>query len=446
MTQPGAPKLISIAIKAGTGLGAVAIALAIYGGLVATKSKPETVKGEPTLMLVDVIPATTAQVTRTWEGFGTARPMNSADVSAQVTARVVERGEHIEPGNRVEKGDVLVRLDPIDFEQRLESALQLVASIDADLAAISIEEARLAERVELAREELGVRQREYERATRALEEGAGNVTEVEVRLAVVQRSEGEMIALQQQSDLIAPRRARLNAQLASANADLRLAEENLDRTEIRSPISGTIQSVTPEVGELLTAGQAVARVVDLSRLEVPLRLPASCVTDIAPGALVTLRPDGPSPAQWQGNVARIAPESDPATRMVTVFVEVQQSDNAFGGNLLPGRFVVGSVRSAHAASHVIIPRSAVKRGRVTVVSGIAGGYQIARMSVDVSFYVDLARPEIDPDETQWAVIKAGLSEGDKVVLGTRELTPGQRVRIQSSQTARAEGSSAQGGE
>ena len=73
-------------------------------------------------------------------------------------------------------------------------------------------------------------------------------------------------------------------------------------------------------------------------------------------------------------------------------------------------------------------------------------YLISRVDVDVSFYIHRAQPTIDPDETQWAVIEAGLSEGDMIVLGTADLTSGEHVRIQSRTAARAESTSTQGGE
>ncbi|MCH9057397.1 MAG: HlyD family efflux transporter periplasmic adaptor subunit, partial [Planctomycetes bacterium] len=335
-------RMVSIAARAGVGIAALAASIALYAALVATKPQSEETSSVRPPALVRTIVATPVEVARAWEGFGTARAMNAADVSAEVSARVIERPEQIEAGAHVEAGDLLVRLDPIDFEQRVESAAQLAAALEADLESLTIEEFRIGEQVVLAAKEAEIRDREYARALNALESGGGNVAEVEQRLAALQRAQRELVALRQQADLIAPRRARLGAQLAGARADLALAQQDLDRTRIRAPITGVLQSIGPEVGELVGVGQAVARIVDTSRIEIPLRMPASSVHDIALGAPVSLRPDGPVASVWLGNVARIAPEADPSTRMVTLFVEVEQDHEAMGGGLMPGRFVVGT--------------------------------------------------------------------------------------------------------
>lgn len=426
-------RIVAMAARAGVGIAALAASIALYAALVATKPQPEDTSSARPPALVRTVVATPVEVARAWEGFGTARAMNAADVSAEVSARVIERPEQIEAGAHVEAGDLLVRLDPIDFEQRVESAAQLAAALEADLESLAIEEFRIGEQVVLAAKEAEIRDREYTRALNALESGGGNVAEVEQRLAALQRAQRELVALRQQADLIAPRRARLGAQLAGARADLALAQQDLDRTQIRAPITGVLQSIGPEVGELVGIGQAVARIVDTSRIEIPLRMPASSVPDIALGAPVSLRPDGPVASVWLGNVARIAPEADPSTRMVTLFVEVEQDHEAIGGGLMPGRFVVGTVRSSSVQPRVIVPRGAVREDRVALAIPRGSNHSVSFVAVEVAYFTDGSHPGIDRDENQWAVLASGVSPGALVIVSSADLVQGEPVRI-SAQT------------
>src|SRR5690606_16430647 len=93
--------------------------------------------------------------------------------------------------------------------------------------------------------------------------------------AAVARQERERLALQQQLDSVPSRRAATLAELAARRNDAAVARRQLERTAVTAPIGGVLESIDADVGEWVTAGQPVARVVDLRRIEVPLRVPAS---------------------------------------------------------------------------------------------------------------------------------------------------------------------------
>lgn len=436
-------------VRGVVGLAVLALAVGLIAVAAAVRPEPERQDIVERAPLVRVTPVGEARVARVWTGYGTARAMNTAEVAAQVSDRVVERPDGIEDGARVSSGDLIVRLDPVDFQARLESAERLVEGTQAELDGLEIEAERLAEQVALLESELELELRDLRRYSEALERGAGTVSEAERRQRLAKQVERTLSALRERRELLPSRRAALEARLLQQEADVRLRREDLARTEIRSPIDGFLQSVSVEEGELVSVGQTVARVVDLSRVEAPLRLPISASGAIARGDTVTLEADGADSTRWTGEVDRIAPEADPSTRTVTVFAVVQQApEEAVGAGravdasgrrlLLPGQFVMGEVSSESAEPRLIVPRRAVDGDRV-LVAGSAPGVSASAAAratgrrVVVSHHIEGSFPLIDPAETQWAVlVSSDLSAGDRVIVtNLDQLGEGALVRVAS---------------
>ncbi len=429
---PIALRVASYAFRGGVLVVALAIGAGITGLLVSTAEKPAHVEGAARPTHVLVRPLRRAVLPRVFEGYGTASAMHEADVAAQVTGRVVERPESIEPGVVVRAGEVLVEIETIDYEAGVEAETQRIEATRAEIGALEIESESIDEQIALMRDELDVEQRLLLRASDALERGGGSAVEVENRTSGLRRMERLLSELAQRKRLIPSRRATLNATLANQRAALRVAEENLARCTVRAPIDGVLQRVDAEPGELLTPGSPVARVVDLSLIEVPLRLGVSAARLVRVGDEVELRADSVAPTTWSGRVSRIEPESDPGTRTVGVFVEVRQDASA-EDLLRPGQFVVGRVSTGNSAERWVAPRRAVKGDEVLVAAPTSTGWVIERLPVRIAYFVEGELHGADPFERQWAVLEPGsVDERDSdeilvIVTNLDELRAGDRV-------------------
>jgi RND family efflux transporter MFP subunit len=441
----GVLRVVSIVVRSAAGLLVLAVSVGIYWLLVSTAKTPTRAPLERIEVQVSTVPVATVPVPRVWEGYGTAAAMRTAEVSAQIAARVIDRPLSVEEGRSIGAGDVLVTLEQVDVQNRLLTDINTVAALESDLGGLEIELDSLNERLELGEDELGVEQRTLDRLTGALGQGAANATDVDRQLSVVRRLEREVALLRQQIRLIDTRRTTLQAQLEGARAALSIAEENLARATVRSPITGILQRVDADLGELLGVGSVVARVVDLRTIEVPVRLPVSSISTLSMGDRVTVRTDGPgmdgSGAQWVGKVVRVAPEADPSRRTITAFVEVTQAlptDGNLSGLLLPGQFVTARVQTASMQEYAIVPRPALRGDRVLALAENLQGETIARqIDVEVVFEFGGSYPEIHPRETQWAAVRAaeGTTLPDRVILSNFEgLRDGSAVRVQVSQT------------
>lgn len=419
-------------VRALLGVAAALVACATFVALVATRPEAIRVERDEPILTVRAVTLAMVRAPRVWTGYGTVRSMNASDVSAEVAARVIDRPSSVEPGMPVRRGDVLLRLDPSDYEHALASAEARLGALVAQHGGLDSSEARWREQSAIIKEEITIVRAELERALDARSRGAANVADVEIRLTAARRLERESASIGQQLDDIPFRRAALDAQINDARALVESARLNLERTSVRSPIDGVIQSVGFRAGEMVQRGDRVARVVDLSRVEIPLLAPASAASELAPGDEVHASPDAPGADTWSGTIARIAPENDPARRTVTLFAEVTQ-DPGGTGVLRPGRFVVASVSSASSADRLIVPRRAVEGGRVLVAESDAETPESRRVvsrAVRVLYNLTGRYPEIDPLETQWSVVEGEVGPGDRVIVSNLDsLQAGARVRL-----------------
>lgn len=419
-------------------------ALIVTGLLVATRPEPVRLEREEPVLTVRAVTVAPVDAPRLWTGYGTARSMNDADVSAEVGARVVERPDSIEAGMSVRRGDLLVRLDPSDYEHALASAEARHGALVAQREGLDTSERRWREQAVLIEQELTIVRAELERALAAREQNAANLSDVELRMTAVRRLERESASIGQQIDDYPFRRASTEAQIRDALAELETARLNLERTRVVSPIDGVLQEVEFRVGEMVQRGQRVARVVDLSRVEIPLLAPATAAADLAPGDAVSASPDAPGAGGWSGRVARVAPESDPSRRTITLFAEVEQDPAESGASLLrPGRFVVASVRSSASESRLIVPRRAVEEDHVLVAEPSAeapGELRVGMRRVRVLYHLDGSYPGLDPLESQWSVVEGEVSPGDRVIVSNLDaLAPGARVRIAEQSVGAGDG-------
>ncbi len=321
---------------------------------------------------------------------GTVQPRTETDVVAEVSGRVLEVSPRFAPGGFFDAGEVMVRLDPRDRELA-------VAQARARLA-----QARVRERTE-----------------------AG--------LAEVAREEWEELGRGGEPSPLATRQLQLEearAALAAAEADLALAERNLERTRIRAPYACRVRRRHVDVGGWVAPGTPVARVYAVDWVEVPLPvrdedlafldLPADFRTDRADGPLVRLHADfAGARREWTGHVARVEGDIDPRTRMIRVVARVDDPWARSGGGVpLPvGLFVEADIEGREVPDAVILPRTAL-RGESTVYV------------VDDESRLRARRVTVLRREHDRVVVGSGLADGDVVcvsLLGA--VTDGMRVRI-----------------
>ena len=403
------------------------VLLAVAGGIAAmlwhTRPQPAKIDEPPRLRRVEVMKALAVPVRRQWQGFGTARARDEADIPAEVTGVVIDIPPQIVEGAEIAKGDVVALLDDTDFVIQQQIAAQRIKELVAKLEQLGYEEASWKRRVELAAEQVRLAEADFERVTEALKRQAARDREVDQSREKLLAAIRVEVMAREQSDKIGPRRTELAAMKSLQESSLRLAEKNVQRCTIRSPLDGFVATVDIEIGESLAPGQRVSRVVNLDRMEVPLRLPSSARLGVTVGDEVVLVAQDDSIPPWQGEVRRISPLDDQNTRTMTVYVEIEQ-DPFRPGWLAPGRFVDGRVISRRTELRSVVPRRSLLGERLLVI--VDG--TVRSRPVNVDFHVQGEFEQLGVSAEQWAVLAERLDEGLQVVINAaRSLPDGLRV-------------------
>ena len=172
---------------------------------------------------VETRPVAPRDFAATVDASGVVRPGESVDISAEVVGRLLEVA--VRPGDSVERGQIVALLDDATQKPIVEEQRAILREAETALAGARIEQEDAA--------------REFERAR---ELHAGGVVSA-------RRVEEAEVAL----DRAANGRERANQNIERARSALRRAEENLRKTVVRSPITGTVLSVELDPGELVVA-------------------------------------------------------------------------------------------------------------------------------------------------------------------------------------------------
>lgn len=404
-------------------VGAIGGSLALLVVFAMTRPLPSLVDGAGREQPVAVFHVRSVQVPRQWMGYGIVRAVDSADVPARVAGVVVEVNPEVREGSVIPAGTLLVKLDDQDALRAQQAAEQQLASIDAQLQSLAVEESALRDRVRLAQEEVTLAQADEQRVRDALKLGAAAPREVDRARQTVIGIERAFIVLREAMDQVLPRRAALQAQDAVQQTLRDTARTTVQRCRVVSPVAGVVQRFDPEVGENITAGQVVARVVDTSRLEVPVRLPSSARGFVAIGDPVRLDTVGQVPRTVIASVSRIEPEDSAAERTMVVHVDIPKRAGSLG--LAPGEFVEAAVDAVDPVQHSVVPRRSVRSERVMAVQD----GRLVGVPVVVSHSYTGALEGSGVDDREWIVLGEQLPDGLVIsVDGGRSIVPGARVR------------------
>ena len=387
--------------------------------------KPEAERRVPVEKgrLVEVMPAKAEKINMLIEAYGTV-------IIAQVRGQIIAVDPSFEEGSFIRKGQLLIQIDPRDYELEVEHRQVQILQVQAEVKRLEQEVRNLKNRIKIARSDTALAKKEVVRIKRLAEKkvvSQSNFDRTEQKyLASFERLQG----LKNQLALTGPQKEQLNAQLAMARVMLKEARLALERTKITAPFDGWVLEKTIETGQHVNAGQYLGRIYYAGQLETEVNIsvkdlkwfPAGLRDLVSLETTITFENDG-TRYHWKGRVTRVKAQMEEKTRTLPVVVEIDAPvDAAANPNshlLRPGVFVTVSIKGREVENAYVLPRHVVH-------------------DEDMVYIVDADRLRIQPVRVLRAykdkvVISKGLVDGDLIVkTPLPSAMEGMRVRLKEN--------------
>src|SRR5215467_3377311 len=361
------------------------------------------------------------------------------ELASKVSGRVAWIG--VEKGDKVKKGQVLVRLEDEEFRAQVTQAQGQLGSLQAKLAAL--ENGSRPEETERSKADLEQVRADLENArvtlnrTRSMvEQGVMSKQNLDDAQARYDAQVARYASYEKTHALvrIGPRQEDIDsarAQVKQAEGALALAQTQLDNTVITAPISGAILERNVERGEFVTTGFVsdrgakgyVVSMADLTDLQVELDINQNDFAKLGPRQPAVITTDAYTYCIYQGDITEISPEANRQKATVQVKVKVLKPDEylrpemnatvAFYEPEKPGEKATN--RASAAKPLITIPSSTLRDSAVfMVVDGRAVRRQL----------------QVSGKSQQGVTISNGLTGGEDLIVNPpADLKDGQKVRM-----------------
>ena len=338
--------------------------------LIQSGQAEQRVEVTPAALKVQVIPVQQSQETVNIYASGVVQPSHQVNLVPQVQGRIVYTVSDLRSGRRFSKGDVIAKIESVDYQLTVQQEKSRVEQAKLSLA--------------IERERQSDAQREWELL--------GNTGEA--------------------PDL-ASRKPQLRlAEIAvdAANAGLERAELALSRTVIRAPFDCVVQQEQLEIGQVV-GGSPVATLQGTEQYQVRISVPTrELVHMLIPGINsemgstvdVSFNVSGSETVTRTGQVLGLESSLDPQARTAQVLVGINDPLEGDGLPLMIGAYVDVSIVGRDVTSALRLPSIALREGAYVLVADSEG--LLARRDVSVGWY-----------DQEDVVIVGGLEGGEQVI-------------------------------
>jgi RND family efflux transporter MFP subunit len=340
---------------------------------------------------------------------GTLAADEQATLSFKVAGRVSEI--KVDLGSHTGKGQVIARLETIDFKVRLQQAdaalqqarVRLGLPPQGDDDRIDPDNTSLARQARALLEEA---RSNRERTVQLVKQGVQSKAELDRVESAFKVADGRY------QDALEEVRNR-QAVLLQRRSEMAIAQQQLVETTLYAPFDGAVRQRTASLGEYLNAGAPVATIVRLHPLRLRVETPEREAQGIKVGQSVRVVVEGDNQQSYSGRVARLSPAFQEQSRTLIIEAEVDNQE----GKLRPGSFAKAEIQTSVTSDVVMVPAAAVM-----AFAGIQKVFSV-KDNKAVEKNVMVGRREGD-----WVVVE-GLDADAPVILSPGNLVAGQPILI-----------------
>jgi len=360
-------------------LGLIVGSIAIVLGLVAlAKSKHSAKRDEgPTAVLVETIPAQRKSLNFSVLSQGTVRPRTETVLVAEVPGKIVSVSPNFIAGGFFHQGEVLLQIDPSDYQTALKRAEANLASRQAQFAD------------QKARSEQALK--DWQNLGR----------------------QGEPSDL----TLHKPQLAEALAGVQAAEADLQKAQRDLMRTSIRLPYEGLVRTKQVDVGQYVAPGTPLGVTFSIATAEIRLplsskdiaylQLPSATGLDELKRPKVRLTADNSGiSGHWQAEIIRTEGVVDEVSRVIYAVAQVTDPYAVLGKSDQPelkvGTFVRAEIEGLRVENVIVLPRSVLRPDNTVLIA-------------NAEHKLEIRSVEVLRAEPQTVYVGSGIEAGEQVI-------------------------------
>jgi HlyD family secretion protein len=356
------------------------------------------------------------EVLNTVSANGRVEPLANYEIHAPIASTV--KAVYVTAGEQVPAGKLLLQLDDIQARSRVASAENGVKSAQASLDAAlhnGTQQERQASDANIARAriERDQAQHDLDALTGLKSTGASSGAEVAAAQQRLDSAQAALHAAEQgaQTRYTSVEVDRARAQLAEAQSALAAANEVLAQTAPRSPIAGTVYSLSTSRTEFAEEGKTLMEIADLNRERVRGYFDEPSIGPLAIGQKILIKWDAKPSRSWQGHIVQTPTNiiTYGSTRNVG---EVLIAIDSPSTELLPDINVTLTVTTSSEPNTLTVPREALHSENNKAYVFKVVNDKLVRTPVTIG------TPNIN-----LAPILSGLQEGDYVAIGTTNGLP-----------------------
>lgn len=374
---------------------------------------------------------------------GKIQPEVEVKISPDVSGEIVEL--HVKEGDHVKKGDLLLKIKPDVYASNYE---RMVAGLNTAKANLANSRARLAQ----VKAQFNNTETSYKRTKKLFDQDAVSQAEYDAAKAQYEAAKADLIATEESVNAAA-------YNVESAEASVKEANENLAKTSIYAPVSGTISKLSVELGERVVgtsqmAGTELLRIANLNEMEVSVDVNENDIVRVHLEDTAIIEVDAYLERDFKGIVTEIANSAntngtsvDQVTNFTVKIRILQESyeDLIKGQNtspFRPGMSATVDIQTRTAKNVISVPIQSVTTRSDTVLAdkdeaeGVEGRNGIVVKDVKqeqakakeevkpeecVFVYVDgianLVKVKTGVQDNNYIQVVSGLKEGDEVITG-----------------------------
>jgi membrane fusion protein (multidrug efflux system) len=230
---------------------------------------------------------------------------DSVTIAPKVTGYVADVA--VGDNQRVKAGDVLVRIDPRDYQTALDSAAADLANAKATAANIDALLKEQQATIDQAQAAAAFTQQEFARYSDLARTGAGSAQRLQQAQSDLAQKQATLAAAQAHIDVLKTQRQQADATIAAKTAALDQAKINLAQTTIVAPIDGVVGDRTVRSGQLVQAGTRLLSVVPTQHVYLIANFKETQTGHMVPGQPVSISIDSFPGQDIGGTVDSLAP-------------------------------------------------------------------------------------------------------------------------------------------